>query len=160
MDATSDWVLPALIGAQSNGILDDFDVLVSKEMSEEIDFDQLMPEAAAGGHLEVCKWLWERGNKKVNLGGLLSAASNNRHEATCEWLIERWAENPGNVQMDGPFGKRMMDALAKEGWVHAERSDYCSKAHFERNLKKGNKKVNIVEASFFGVFTQVHVVGC
>lgn len=159
MSNNSDWVLPGLLGLQNNGSLDDFDILIPKNLLADIDLEQVMLQAAAGGHLEVCKWLWERGNKKFDFYGPLSAASKNRHEATCEWLIEKWAEGPTNAQMDGPFGRRMMGELVKSGWVHAESSDYCSKAHFECNLKKGFKKANIVEASFLGVFTQVQVTG-
>jgi hypothetical protein len=72
--------------------------------------------------------------------------------------IVEWAKSPTNLSRDGYWGRQIADELRSNGWrmVNGNR-DYCSKASFEVNLQKEGREVNIVEASFLGSFTQVHV---
>ena len=43
------------------------------------------------------------------------------------------------------------------GWDPATSYSECSKASFESHRKKGNRSVEIISASFMGVFTEVRV---
>jgi hypothetical protein len=59
------------------------------------------------------------------------------------------------VEEGGGFGRSLYQGLLSKGWVHAESYSECSKASFEAHLKKGNRRVEIISASFLGVFTDI-----
>lgn len=55
-------------------------------------------------------------------------------------------------------GRSILDALLQRGFKTTKSKFHCTVASFETNVVKGNIKVNIVESTLFGPFTQVTFV--
>jgi hypothetical protein len=55
------------------------------------------------------------------------------------------------------YARDLDETLRDLGWTTATSYSECSKASFESHLKKGDRRIEIVCASFMGVFTQVSV---
>ena len=64
-----------------------------------------------------------------------------------------------SVTLDEGWGfARDLDLHLRDlGWTTATSYSECSKASFESHLKKADRRIEIVCASFMGVFTQVSV---
>lgn len=64
---------------------------------------------------------------------------------------------PGQVEEGATWGRTLAEVLRRLDWVDFESHSYCKVASFEAHLKKGHRKVEIISASFMGVFTEVRV---
>ncbi|GFR43346.1 hypothetical protein Agub_g4268, partial [Astrephomene gubernaculifera] len=76
----------------------------------------LFSEAAAEGHLDVCKWLLQQGYRWKRCGSALSAAARAGHRVMCEWLLAnghpRSIEAPAAAAEGSHIG--LMEWLAKQ----------------------------------------------
>ena len=63
----------------------------------------------------------------------------------------------GSVTVDegSGFARELDQHLRASGWTTATSYSECGKASFESHLKKADRRIEIVCASFMGVFTQV-----
>jgi hypothetical protein len=128
-------------------------LVLPEEILKGLDFDIVLNMAAKAGSIELCEFAAARGAKIR--GKALGYASESDGRAF-DWILERWARDPdAYFQMDGHFGRRIVAELLKNGWKHCESKSHCSKASFEANLKKNYSKINVIESSFLGAFTQV-----
>jgi hypothetical protein len=59
------------------------------------------------------------------------------------------------VEEGSGFARELDEHLRDLGWDPYESLSQCSKASFESHRKKGNRRVEIISASFLGVFTEV-----
>jgi hypothetical protein len=78
---------------------------------------------------------------------------------SAETLAKKIDDGGDSVTLDegSGFGRNLDKHLRDLGWKTATSYSECSKASFESHLKKGDRRIEIVCASFMGVFTQVSV---
>ncbi|RHY34183.1 hypothetical protein DYB32_001079 [Aphanomyces invadans] len=96
----------AVVAAASNGHLNIVELLCP-DYQDTID-DEAMDVAAAGGHLDVVKWLYNRGSRSWRA---LLAAAKHGHTHVMEYLLGTSHKNWGPVSMDNAASMNYLDVL-------------------------------------------------
>lgn len=66
------------------------------------------------------------------------------------------ADKKFDDNIEGHYGREIIDLLRKGGAKDTKAHDACSKATYEQRVKlKDGRKVNVINSYFMGAFTQI-----